>query len=95
MSIRLSYGDLIHPDKFTIEFSWGVFRKHVIPPDAPVVQVHEMKKAYLAGFAEAFKVFIDYSESLDEETACRLFDRLTDETNQIVDRLLALEGFKP
>lgn len=49
----------------TIEERWARFRREVMDPDAPEVQVHEMHLAFYAGFT----AMLDTTWTLDEMPA--------------------------
>lgn len=63
----------------TVQSAWEDYRAKVIPPTAPPVQITETRRAFYAGFAAAFGMMDDISNSLSEDAACAVFDSLETE----------------
>lgn len=90
--MKRNYSKLIPPEEFTVEYTWDLFRNFIMPKNAHAVQVTEMKKAYLSGFAECFKVMEDYAEALPEEETYELMKKLRLEC---INTMKTILGTKP
>ncbi len=59
----------------TIQSKWESFRKDVIPEDASVIQVEEMKKAFYAGAASILGLQLyDMDETISEEAGAAMMN---------------------
>lgn len=76
------------PEDFSIEIPWKVFEHFVIPKDAHRIQREEMEKAFFGGWTECFKVMTDYAGELSEDEALQFLDRMRDENNSWVDKMI-------
>jgi hypothetical protein len=71
----------------SIEERWREFSAHVIPRDAPLIQYHEMRKAFYAGF----KSMLDVDEELTrmtDEAAIILLDKYYRESQSFAASLI-------
>ena len=62
-----------------LQKEWLIFRKQVIPPDAPDVQVREMKLAFHAGIAVMLAMTNYLANEADELVAVRILKQLHQE----------------
>lgn len=70
-----------------IKKQWTNFRKTVIPPDAPKVQITEMQRAFYAG-AELLFYELAKASSEEEEKAHYLFDSIHKELKEFFEKIL-------
>ena len=71
-------------------FLWTNFASLVMPPDMPVsaLQREEMRKAFYAGFFEAFKVLNDYAVELPSDQAAKVLEKLDDEAREFFKKMI-------
>lgn len=72
----------------TIAAYWEDFRKDVISPDAPEIQLREMRRSFYAGFHAMLEANIKIAD-MSENAACALLDSLWAESNQFVQDVMA------
>lgn len=82
-----SWVDVVKPEDMSIAYLWTNFAGFVLPPEAPPLQREEIRKAFFAGFTEAFKVLNDYATALSEPQAIALMDRLAAESHEFYERM--------
>ncbi|OYD64818.1 UNVERIFIED_ORG: hypothetical protein BDU10_7438 [Burkholderia sp. CF145] len=73
----------------TIEQRWCEFAARVIPHDAPLIQYHEMRKAFYAGF----KSMLDVDEELTrmtDEAAIIMLDSFYREAHEFCGAVISL-----
>lgn len=51
-----------------IQSAWTSYRKMVVPPDAPPIQIQECKQAFFAGAATLFNCLLNGFDSSDDIT---------------------------
>ncbi len=92
MKTITDYDQLFDPNTFTVETMWKMYRMLILPVDVSKVQHDETKKAFYAGFLECFKVMSDYAGNLEEDEACKLFDRLGKEGIDFYEKMVHEHG---
>jgi hypothetical protein len=68
----------------SVEQSFELYRKIVIPKDAGETQIEETKKAFYAGGWAVFKLMCDASDREDEEVSVDRIDRINSELIELV-----------
>lgn len=69
----------------TIKEQWLSFKASVMPPDAPAIQVREMKLAFYAGFHAYEKIAYQLSKTTDGTQAIINLESLSIEGRQFVE----------
>lgn len=83
--MNIDYSEIIKPKDFSVQGLWRLYELACMPAHAGQVQRDETKTAFFAGFMECFKTMTDYCSALDESDACKLLDRIRDETHKFLD----------
>ncbi len=85
----LKYTDVMRPEDISIAHCWTMFAGAVMEPGAPAIQRIEMRRAFYAGFSEAFKIMVDLSGELTEKQATAILDGLHKETLTFFEQQMA------
>lgn len=64
----------------TVQDQWERFRKHVVPKDAPPVQVQEMRRSFYAGVEAMLRIQFAISDgAMSEDAAVAILEGVHDE----------------
>lgn len=77
--MTLKYTDVMKPDDISIAHCWLQFAGLVVPPNASASQREDMRRCFVAGFTECFKITQDVSTTLTQAEAAGVLDRLNAE----------------
>jgi hypothetical protein len=87
--VTAKYKDFFDPKDISIAQLWTIFAGAVLPADASPVQRQEMRKAFYAGFIEAFRIMTEFSADLPQDEAMSVLDRLNVESLDFVKGMVA------
>lgn len=84
-----SWPEILPPEAMSLNRLWLLYFNCMQLEKCLPVQQTEMRKAFVAGFTECFKIIADYSEVLDDRKALEFMTRIHDECDKEVQSMIA------
>lgn len=78
---------ILAPDDVSIQRIWEVHRRLFGIEKTSAVQQTEMRRTFVLGFAECFKILTDYCGNCSEAEAERLLSRIAEEVDRETDKI--------
>lgn len=73
---NLSYAEDVPRETLSAKTIWEAYAKVCVRPGMPEYQKEAIRIAFVSGFLESFKLFVDIASDLGEAEAIKVLDRV-------------------